>query len=157
MLKIRLFRTGKKHKPSYRLVVAKHTSAIGGKFIEIVGNYDPFADKVVIDKEKITKWMDNGAKPTNRVAKILTKEGLKHKSIVIHKFAERKKSKDETVIAEKETQNNAESSQAAQEPIVEKKTQNNAATQEPKNEKTEEPVAEEKSQDTQEETKTTNN
>ncbi len=94
MLKIRLFRTGKKHKPNYRLVVAEHTSAIGGKFIEIVGNYNPFTDKVVIDKEKITKWLNNGAKPTNRVAIILTKEGMKHKSITIHKFAERPSKKE---------------------------------------------------------------
>lgn len=91
MLKIRLTRIGKKKQPHYRLVVAEHTAPIQGKFVEIVGNYNPFTKKVVLEKEKITAWMDKGAKPSNIVAKILTKEGFKHKSIVIKKFKAKSK------------------------------------------------------------------
>jgi len=104
MLKIRLTRTGKKKQPSYRIVVAEHTAPIQGKFIAIVGNYNPFSKKVVLNKEEIEKWMNNGAKPSNTIAKILQKEGLKHPSIVIKKFAAKSKKQleAEKKIAEEE-------------------------------------------------------
>jgi small subunit ribosomal protein S16 len=91
MLKIRLTRTGKKKKPTYRIVVAEHQNPIQGKFTEIVGHYDPFTKKVVLNKEKVLSWMNKGAKPSNTVAKLFKKEGIEHKSIVIKTFKSKSK------------------------------------------------------------------
>ncbi|OGD67874.1 30S ribosomal protein S16 [Candidatus Berkelbacteria bacterium RIFCSPHIGHO2_12_FULL_36_9] len=91
MLKIRLTRTGKKKQPNYRIVVAEHTAPIQGKFIEILGNYNPFTKKIVLDHKKTEDWLKNGAKPSNTAAKLLQKEGLKHSSIIIKKFKAKSK------------------------------------------------------------------
>ncbi len=86
MLSIRLRRTGKKGQPTYRIVVADERAPIYGKYIELLGNYNPNTKATVLNKEKALEWMNKGAKPTNTVAKIFTKEELKHNSIVIKKF-----------------------------------------------------------------------
>lgn len=86
MLTIRLRRTGKKGQPSYRIVVADQRAPIYGKYLEMVGNFNPHSKAVVLDNQKTLDWLNKGAKPTNTVAKILTKQGLEHKSIVIKKF-----------------------------------------------------------------------
>jgi small subunit ribosomal protein S16 len=100
MLRIRLTRVGKKNQPDYRIVIAEHSKPIQGKFISIVGNYNPKIKKVTLNKKEIEKWLGNGAKPSNTVAKILEKEGFKHKSIVIKKFNKKPKSKDGDVKTE---------------------------------------------------------
>jgi small subunit ribosomal protein S16 len=93
MLKIRFTRTGKKDEAHYRIVVAEHTAPVLGRFIEILGHYDPKTKKTVIKKERIEHWLKMGAKPSNTVAKLLQKEGLKHKSIVIKTFKKKPKAK----------------------------------------------------------------
>lgn len=93
MLKIRLTRTGKTNDPRFRIVVAEHTKPVKGKFIEIVGHHDPIHKKTVVKKDAIIDWLNKGALPSNRVAIILTNEGVKHKSIVIQKFNKKPKSK----------------------------------------------------------------
>lgn len=93
MLKIRLTRTGKKNDPRFRIVVAEHTKPIKGKFVQIVGHYDPIHKDLVIKKEEIISWLDKGAKPTNRVSILLTKEGVKHNLIKIQKFNKKPKAK----------------------------------------------------------------
>ena len=90
MLEIRLRREGKTNQAYYRIVVTEHTASVRGNFNDIVGNFNPYTKETHIDKEKISKWLANGAKPTNRVAKILTSQGMKHKSIVIIKYPPRK-------------------------------------------------------------------
>jgi small subunit ribosomal protein S16 len=80
MLRIRLTRTGKKHQPTYRIVVAEHTAPIKGKFVEILGYYLPTQKPKVFEvkKERVEYWMKNGATPSDTVhnllvdAKILT-------------------------------------------------------------------------------------
>lgn len=86
MLVIRLTRTGKKGQPNYRIVVADSRKSVYSPYVANIGHYDPRTKKVVLDKEQALDWMNKGAKPSNTVAKILEKEGLKHKSIVIKKF-----------------------------------------------------------------------
>ncbi|MCL5406946.1 MAG: 30S ribosomal protein S16 [Patescibacteria group bacterium] len=86
MLTIRLRRTGKKKKPSYRIVVADNRAPIYGNYIEMIGTYDPFTKAIILDQKKALSFMDQGAKPTNTVSKIFQNQGLKHKSIVIKKF-----------------------------------------------------------------------
>lgn len=77
MLVIRLARTGKKKQAFFRIVVADKRRAVGAKFVEILGNYNPHAKKLDLDQEKLNEYMKNGAQPSNTLAKILKKEGVK--------------------------------------------------------------------------------
>ncbi|MCX2724838.1 30S ribosomal protein S16 [Roseibium salinum] len=79
--KIRLARGGSKKRPFYRIVVADIRSPRDGRFIEKVGSYDPMLPKeseerVKLDVERIQYWLDNGAKPTDRVLRFLDAAGL---------------------------------------------------------------------------------
>jgi len=78
MVKIRLRRVGRKHRPSYRVVVADSRSPRDGAFIEIVGYYNPLTDPatVSINEEKTLKWLKFGAQPTEKVHSLLRKEGI---------------------------------------------------------------------------------
>jgi len=77
-VKIRLARFGKKKKPFYRVVVANENSPRDGRFIEVLGTYDPCTKPVTIslDKEKALAWLKKGAQPTQTAHQILRKEGL---------------------------------------------------------------------------------
>lgn len=74
-VKIRLKRMGAKHAPFYRVVVADSRSPRDGKFIEEIGYYNPTTDPttIKIDVEKATKWMKNGAQPSDTVKRLLSK------------------------------------------------------------------------------------
>ena len=78
MLKIRLRRTGAKKKPSYRVVVAESTAPRDGRFIEILGHYNPRTQPTTfqVDAEKVRGWLQKGAQPTDRVARLLSKSGI---------------------------------------------------------------------------------
>ncbi len=75
MVKIRLQRVGKKKAPFYHIVVADSRSARDGKIIDQVGTYNPMVEpsEVVLDKEKVEKWIKNGAKPTDTVKRLIEK------------------------------------------------------------------------------------
>ncbi len=81
MVKIRLRRGGKKHKPAYRVVVADSRCPRDGAFIEIIGHYDPLTDPatVSINEEKTLKWLGRGAQPTDTVHSLLRKLGIMDK------------------------------------------------------------------------------
>ncbi len=78
MVKIRLKRVGAKKQPFYRVVVADSRSPRNGRFIEEIGYYNPLTDpaEVKIDAEKATKWIGNGAQPTETVKALLKKAGI---------------------------------------------------------------------------------
>ncbi len=78
MVKIRLKRIGAKKNPFYRIVVADSRYPRDGRFIEEIGTYDPTAEPVAvkIDAEKATKWIANGAQPTETVAALLKKNNI---------------------------------------------------------------------------------
>jgi len=78
MVKIRLQRVGKKKRPSYRVVVADSRAPRDGRFIEIIGHYDPLTDPATVDieAEKALKWLRQGAQPTETVANLLSKAGI---------------------------------------------------------------------------------
>ncbi|QSX06582.1 30S ribosomal protein S16 [Sedimentibacter sp. zth1] len=80
-VKIRLKRMGSKKKPFYRIVVADSRSPRDGRFIEEIGYYNPVVEpKIVkIDEEKATKWLNNGAKPTDTVGMLLKTSGVLEK------------------------------------------------------------------------------
>lgn len=77
-VKIRLMRVGKKKQPFYRVVVADARSPRDGRFIEIIGRYDPRREPslVDIDVEKALDWLLKGAQPTEAVANLLTISGV---------------------------------------------------------------------------------
>jgi small subunit ribosomal protein S16 len=81
VVKIRLNRMGAKRQPFYRVVVADSRSPRDGRFIEIVGNYDPTKNPAVvnIDEEKVISWIKNGAQPTDTVRSLLSKKGIMKK------------------------------------------------------------------------------
>ena len=78
MVKLRLKRMGKKGNPFYRIVAADSRSPRDGRIIEQVGTYNPLVkeNQVTLDTEKVMKWLKNGAKPSDTVRSILSKEGL---------------------------------------------------------------------------------
>ncbi|MDO4271511.1 MAG: 30S ribosomal protein S16 [Candidatus Saccharibacteria bacterium] len=77
MLTIRLQRLGKTHYATYRLVVQDvHSHPTSGKVIAYVGSYNPHTKEVQLDKETATKFLTNGAQPTDRVSKILAGQGI---------------------------------------------------------------------------------
>ena len=78
MVKIRLNRMGAKRQPFYRIVVSDSRSPRDGRFIEIVGNYDPTKNPAIvnIDEEKVISWIKNGAQPTDTVRSLLSKQGI---------------------------------------------------------------------------------
>ncbi|HXW51474.1 MAG TPA: 30S ribosomal protein S16 [Candidatus Acidoferrales bacterium] len=81
-VKIRLRRTGAKKQPSYRFVVADSRSPRDGRFLEIVGHYNPRRVPVdlVIDEEKVKRWLGRGAQPTASAARLLADRGLYDKA-----------------------------------------------------------------------------
>jgi small subunit ribosomal protein S16 len=76
-VKLRLMRMGKKKQPTYRVVAADSRSPRDGRFIEILGTYEPRSDPSVvkIDNEKALRWLADGAKPTETVQKLLQISG----------------------------------------------------------------------------------
>ncbi len=78
MVKLRLQRFGTKKKPFYRIVAADSKKPRDGRFLEIVGVYDPTKEPayVNIDNEKVMHWLKNGAQPTDTVKSIFSKAGI---------------------------------------------------------------------------------
>ncbi len=76
-VKLRLMRMGKKKQPVYRVVAADSRSPRDGRFIEILGTYEPRHEpsRVKIDNEKAIRWLRVGAQPTETVARLLKQSG----------------------------------------------------------------------------------
>lgn len=76
-VKLRLVRVGKTKQPTYRVVAADSRSPRDGRFIEIVGHYNPRNEPSIIeiDNDKALKWLRDGAQPTERVQKLLEVTG----------------------------------------------------------------------------------
>ena len=77
-VKIRLNRMGAKKNPFYRVVVADSRAPRDGRFIEILGNYDPSKQPAVVnlDEAKVLDWMNKGAQPTDTVKALLKQNGI---------------------------------------------------------------------------------
>lgn len=76
MLRIRLTRVGKKNQPAYRVVVAEHWRPIKGRFIEILGHYNPVTKIKGFKGDRIKYWLSVGAKPSVTAHNLLVKEGI---------------------------------------------------------------------------------
>lgn len=78
MVRLRLRRVGRKKQASYRIVAAEASCPRDGRFIEILGHYNPRTEPatVVLKKERIMEWLKNGATPTEAVTLLLVKDGI---------------------------------------------------------------------------------
>ena len=120
-LKIRLSRGGAKKKPFYRIVVAEALSPRDGKFIERLGSYNPMlekenSDRIVLNTERIKYWLSKGAKPTLRVTKILSIDGLVNKPEI-------REQPKKSALGKKRLEREAEATKAPKAPAEEAKTE----------------------------------
>ncbi len=77
MLKLKLQRVGRKHDPSYRVVVTEHTTGPkSNKHVEIVGHYDTIRKTTVLKDDRIKYWLEKGVQPTDTVHNILVTNGI---------------------------------------------------------------------------------
>ena len=86
-VKIRLKRMGAKKRPFYRVVAADSRSPRDGRFIEVIGTYNPLNGEINIKEEVALKWLNTGATPTDTAKNVLSKAG------VIEKFHNEKRGK----------------------------------------------------------------
>jgi len=84
MVKIRLRRMGAKKQPTYRFVVADARSPRDGRFIEILGHYNPRTEPktLVVDQEKAKEWLGKGAQPSDPVRRLFAELGLVERGFV---------------------------------------------------------------------------
>lgn len=90
MLRIRLTRTGRAKQESFRIVVAEHARPVKGKFIEVIGYYQPARNPKVLEvqKDRVEYWMGKGAQPSGTVASLLKGKGFAN----MEKFMEKRQS-----------------------------------------------------------------
>ncbi len=76
-VRIRLSRGGRKKKPFYRIVAAYSESPRDGRFLEVLGTYDPLKEpaEIKLDHEKVKKWIEKGARPSETVRSLFSKAG----------------------------------------------------------------------------------
>lgn len=76
MLKIRLTRTGKRNISQFRIVVAESARPVKGKFIEVLGSYNPHSKEKLLKRERIKYWISKGAKPSVTAHNMLVASGI---------------------------------------------------------------------------------
>lgn len=76
MLAIKLKRIGKKHQPSYRIVVAEKRSKLDGRYVEDLGWLNPASDELNLKKDRAEYWLKIGAQPTDTVHNLFVKSGV---------------------------------------------------------------------------------
>ena len=119
MLKIRLQRTGKRGQAYFKVVVTEHTTKPQGKYLELLGSYDPHKNKVAVNGEKVKYWMSQGAQMSETVNNLLVS-----KSVIegdkVQVWKPKKKKGGETPAP---TQTPATTQAPAEAPIAETKTE----------------------------------
>jgi len=78
VVRIRLLRTGKRKQPSFRVVVADQRSPRDGRFVEILGNYNPLTNpsQIELDEERSLHWLAQGAQPSASATALLKRTGI---------------------------------------------------------------------------------
>jgi len=140
MLTIRLTRIGKRNQPMYRVVLAEHTKPANGKFIEILGHFDPKSGKAELKKERIEYWLKQGSKVSQTVASMLKKQGVKGDLDVMNKKGRPKPKKgkkgeestEKTVQPKKEDKKPEEKTEKKEEKPAEKKDEKDKPSEEKK-------------------------
>jgi small subunit ribosomal protein S16 len=161
MLSIRFLRIGKKHQPSYKIVVVdKKRSPKSGKFTEQLGFYNPITKEKAVNKERVLYWLSQGAQPSDVVHNLLVKEGIIiGEKVAVHskKPSKKKETKDATEEEIKETKEAPkeeapkEEAKETKEAPVEKESTDVSAKKEPPVEEKKEKEAEKKDESIEEE------
>mgnify|MGYP000064703963 CR=1 FL=1 len=136
MLIIRFYPVGKKHQRSFRIVVTEKSFSVKGKFLELLGSYNPHLKKANLNKERINYWISKGAKISDSVWNLLIRE----KVIKGEKRPKRIKKRKKKESAQKEEKGEELKEKEQTEEQMEKKT-------EEKSEEKEEEKSEEKEED----------
>jgi small subunit ribosomal protein S16 len=126
-VRIRMTRMGRRHRPFFRINVMESRSPRDGRILEKVGHYDPLehdaAKQIVLDRDRVAFWLEKGATPTDTVAQILLRQGIKTK-YAEEKEARRAKARaiarskgklftaTERIVAEKKAKAEAEAKEA---------------------------------------------
>lgn len=152
MLSIRMQRRGRKGYATYRVVVQDSRQApTSGKFVALIGNYNPHTKETNLEKEKVEHFLKNGAQPSDRVVKLLEKEGYKLPSWV-KKPTEGSRDIRNPEKLRKNRPAEEKPAEASEEPAAEP-AEAEAPVEESSEQKTEEPKAEEKAEAESEEAK----
>jgi small subunit ribosomal protein S16 len=96
MLVLRLQRTGRKNLPTYRIVAAEKARPVKGKFLEVIGHYLP-AQKtkdIKVDTERVQHWISKGAIPSDTLARLLTRSGMKGMEKYMEKYTKQRSKKE---------------------------------------------------------------
>ena len=94
MLKIRLQRKGKKKQAFFRIVVQEHTEKLQGKYLELLGNYDPHSKELNVDKDRVEYWVSKGAQVSPTLNNIMVNQKVWDKE-KMHSWTPKKKEKTE--------------------------------------------------------------
>lgn len=140
MIVIRFLRIGKKNQPFFRIVVTeKKNPPRGGRFLEIVGFFNPFSKEKQLKADRIKYWISVGAQPSDRVHNLLVSEGIiKDKKKPVHAKAKKKKEeKPAESAAPATTEKSAE--KAVDKPAEDKVKPEDKPTEKPKTEEKPEP------------------
>ncbi len=125
-VKLRLLRMGAKKKPFYRIVAADSRTKRDGKYIELVGTYNPLVNpaELKINEEVALKWLSLGAKPTDTVKSLFTKVGIneKHHLAKAKKADKPAKEAEEKKAAPKKTSTKTETKKTTAKKTTTKKT-----------------------------------
>lgn len=153
MISIRLTRIGRRHRPYYRVVVADSRRARDGRFIEVIGHYDPLPKPAVIeiDTEKVDEWVSKGAKVSDTVRALVSKHKERAAGIVKE---ERPKKKAKGAAAEAAVEKPAEEAKPEEPAAEEAKPEEAAAEAAPEAPAEEETSPEDKATDSEEEAAT---
>ncbi len=151
MLVIRFSRVGKRNKPQFKIVIQEHTKAPTGRHIEIVGSYDPHLKAVQIDKEKVEKWISQGAQPSPSVHNILVSQGIIDAPKKKIKLSPKKQKGEETQEDEKASEKEEAQGKVEKKEVKTEKTDSQEAEKE--GEKSQETEKKESSEDKQQEEK----
>lgn len=153
MLRIRLSRVGKKNKAQFRVTVAEARRAPTGRFIEILGHYDPHTKEKVFNKERIEYWISKGAKPSATMNNFLVDAGIiKGEKVTSWKPKKKEGAKKEDGNKNASLEKKAEKEKGVEK--VEKVEKKQSEEEEKKENNGNEKVTEQKTETKQEEKKT---
>ena len=131
MLRIRLTRNGKRHQPHYRVVVAENTAPVQGKFVASLGHYDPRTKELIVAKDEVLTWLNKGAQPSNTIARLLAKQGMSHKLLVVQIRPERPSKKAQAEAGDATPETPVEAVKPEQEDAPTEETTSDTPAEEP--------------------------
>ena len=124
MLVIRLARGGRKKYPVYRIVAADSRRAATGKFVAVLGNYNPHTKELKFQKEELSQFIANGAQPSEAVLRLMRKDGIELPKWAVLVDKHRKPKKEPEAVEEKaESTEGDTDAEAAEAPAEEATTE----------------------------------